>query len=1030
MRLELVRHSLSGTHYRYRQYIGGVPVVGGELTISVRADGAVRSTNRNIARQTAAAHPLVAAGSSLVPLNVGGELRFTRREISTPDGVRQIVRYFDPATGSVLREEPQFANAKAGRVFDPNPVAKLNNPSMQDRNDSANAVPDAAYTTVELLELNDSGPLTGPWARIRDLQLPAVAPADASSALFFDRSEPGFEDVNAWFHIDASQRYLQSLGYRGERAVAAYPLEIDPHASSGADTSYFLAGPERGKGTLLFGDGGTDDAEDSDLVIHEYAHAIHEWISPGTYLGPFGSEGRALSEGFGDYWAFSATYAKTAASGRDPACFADWDARCWENAASEGCVYAPGSDCLRRLDGAKTMADFVVGDSSGTEHRNGEIWSSALREIFLALTGRHGFAEGKRVSDTLVVESLFAPPPNPGYAWAGRGMLEADRLLFAGSDSDVICAAMMRRGILTDCGGPPRGEVTWFQSPSRGVPIPDNDSRGTTLRTFANDTRLIARVTVNVDIRHPVRGDLRLVLTAPDGTEVVLQNPSADKAADLVATYGLDAVPVQSLAVLAGRSARGEWKLLVQDLGVRDAGILVSWSLVIEFEGEQPSSSRPVPAVRHIVPVAGHAPGANGTFFVTDLRLLNATSSEELATLIYTPSGCDGRIEFSAVKVSIPAGQVVSLDDVVGRTLHMSGIGQLEIGGEVVTTGRTWTAAPAGGSAGQFVPAFPSADGMVLGDSPRTLTAVENGTEFRTNIGFAETSGAGGRVRLTLFDAKGGALVGMTDYAVQPHAHLQVPVGAGGSFLATVEVIEGGARILSYASVVDNRTGDAMFIPAEAPDDGWTGYAPAISAPGAEGTFWTTTLWVGSSLPSASRLSFTEASSGARFTDGVALGERQATRIDDVVKAVAPGSESRGLLELKAGAGVVAALRISTPGSGGSFGQRVPFLSPSAGRFELLLVENSDAFRTNVGLFSDVDSTVRLTLFDAAGSQRWSDEFRLAPLRLEQFPLPVPVTGGHISVEVVGGRAASYISVVDNVSGDAITVPAQGVGLP
>ena len=34
---------------------------------------------------------------------------------------------------------------------------------------------------------------------------------------------------------------------------------------------------------------------------------------------------------------------------------------------------------------AATMADFIISSASGTEHKNGEIWSSALREIFMAL---------------------------------------------------------------------------------------------------------------------------------------------------------------------------------------------------------------------------------------------------------------------------------------------------------------------------------------------------------------------------------------------------------------------------------------------------------------------------------------------------------------------------------------------------------------------------------------------------------------------------------------------------------------------
>ena len=197
-------------------------------------------------------------------------------------------------------------------------------------------------------------------------QEPNTAPPDAASSLVFDREADGFEDVQVYFHVDRTQRYVQSLGYTGSRAVAAYPIEADAHSAGGTDNSFFLPSTTRaGEGTLHFGEGGTDDAEDADLIVHEYGHAILEWIAPGTFGGSITSEARALSEGFGDYWAYSAHAAQRLASGRDPFWFADWDARCWEDATSERCAYPPVSDCLRRLDSTKTMADYDTVDSAG-----------------------------------------------------------------------------------------------------------------------------------------------------------------------------------------------------------------------------------------------------------------------------------------------------------------------------------------------------------------------------------------------------------------------------------------------------------------------------------------------------------------------------------------------------------------------------------------------------------------------------------------------------------------------------------------
>src|SRR5205085_3391409 len=114
-----------------------------------------------------------------------------------------------------------------------------------------------------------------------------------------------------------------------------------------------------------------------------------------------------------DYWSFSQNYAGTVASGRDPFCIADWDARCANDDASQRCGYRAGADCLRRVDSAKTIADYIVSETPGTEHQNGMIWSSALREIFMSLIARMGVEEGKRLTDTLVLEGTFGVPPNP-----------------------------------------------------------------------------------------------------------------------------------------------------------------------------------------------------------------------------------------------------------------------------------------------------------------------------------------------------------------------------------------------------------------------------------------------------------------------------------------------------------------------------------------------------------------------------------------------------------------------------------------
>ncbi|QSX79807.1 S8 family serine peptidase [Agrilutibacter solisilvae] len=76
---------------------------------------------------------------------------------------------------------------------------------------------------------------------------------------------------------------------------------------------------------------------------------------------------------------------------------------------------------------------------------------------------------------------------------------------------------------------------------------------------------------VNVDIRHPFRGDLRADLVAPDGTTYLLKNRNdSDSADNVVATYTVN---------LSSESRTGTWKLRVSDNAADDVGHLDAWSL-------------------------------------------------------------------------------------------------------------------------------------------------------------------------------------------------------------------------------------------------------------------------------------------------------------------------------------------------------------------------------------------------------------------------------------------------------------------
>jgi subtilisin-like proprotein convertase family protein len=990
LRLEVQRESLTGTHYRYRQYIDGIPVHGGEVNVTVRPDGS-REERRDLAKPAQSRLRSATSGAGLVWINEGGVARLARREITGPFPVE---RFLDVDDGRVIAERPLHLRAKPAAVFDPNPVTRLNAPALQDLNDSPAAVPPAAYSIVELRDLNATGPIGGPWVQITELQGPAVPPADVSADLIFDRSQSGFEDVNAYFHIDRSQRHLRSLGYAGMRALVPYAIPVDTHSAGGTDNSFFIAassGP--GRGSLHFGEGGTDDAEDSDLVVHEYAHAIHEWIAPGTFLASSGNPARAISEGFGDYWALSAEYAAAIESGRDPFCFADWDARC----EGDNCAYPAGSDCLRRLDSTKTVDDYIEGDAAGTEHRNGEIWSSALAEIFVALTARYGVAEGRRVSDVLAIESFFGTPPNPTFETIARQMLAAERFVTGGVNRDVLCAAMSRRGIIEDCAPRPRGEVTLFPGDGSGVIVPDNSPQGVTLSSFVNDARRIEELMVSVNIRHSGRGELRVQLIGPDGTTVRLVESSPDRSPDLVTTFGRDSVPIDSLDGFRGRSAAGEWRLRVIDVAFRDVATVISWSLVIRFEGDSPQTERPSDTgPRQVIPVVGRTPGMNGTFFTTDVRLFNPNNATVEATLVFTPAAA----EFLAVTVVMPPGEVVAFDDVVRTLFASGGLGHLEIAGDVIASSRTWTTSPEG-TYGLFAAASPVEDAIGSGETAH-IAHLRNDAAFRSNIGFAEVDGRTAAVSVSI----GGEIF---RYDVAPHGHVQVPVPVAGSILDARITVEGEGRVLAYGAVVDNQSGDPILIPASRATA--SGMVPGISSGGVAGTYWRTDIAV---TPPAT-LRYTTA------TGTVDRAVSEPTRAEDAVADFFGRPSSSGTIT----AGGAVSARIWTRGPNGTYGLFAPFREPSSSAFQHILhIERSLTFRTNIGLLSDVTSRVRVTIMDGDGHTIETHEHDVHPFQLVQFPVLQPVFNGRALVEPLNGRVYAYAALVDNRTGDPIFIPA------
>jgi len=322
---------------------------------------------------------------------------------------------------AALATKPGSGSSSAqALVFAPNPVQDLGNQNLTDQKDADYAALQPAYRTVTLTDLDGSGFLRGRWAEIvSETGNPAYSP---TNTFRFNRHDDEFEQVEAYYWITQAQRYIQSLGFgSSRRAVNMEPQRLRIN-QWGIDNSFATTH----KDEIRLGKGGVDDAEDAEVILHEYGHAIH--FAQNFQFNSI--EAGAISEGFGDYWAVTVSQVVRSQLGlpasADPACVADWDAVSYDPTPPH---------CLRRLDSNVHYPESLVGQV----HADGRIWSRALWEIRGAI--------GNVKADTVILEGQFGFDGGTMPALAQRVVTAAQSLYGTGT-ANAVRAVFQARGIL------------------------------------------------------------------------------------------------------------------------------------------------------------------------------------------------------------------------------------------------------------------------------------------------------------------------------------------------------------------------------------------------------------------------------------------------------------------------------------------------------------------------------------------------------------------------------------------------------
>ncbi len=233
------------------------------------------------------------------------------------------------------------------------------------------------------------------------------------------------------------------------------------------------------------------------------------------------------------------------------------------------------------------------------------------------------------------------------------------------------------------------------------------------------------------------------------------------------------------------------------------------------------------------VPATAHASGALGTNWRTDLELLNPGSERSTVTVALLRAG-QSNVSPTQKTINIEAGRTARYSDVLSSLFGYSGAAALRISnsvGMVAVTSRTYNLT-ANGTYGQFVGGVLSPAAINAGQEGRLIQLTHNratDSGFRTNIGFVNATGGPITIDVEMYAADG-SFFGAKSYTLDPYGFRQVDkifqqvtggdVADGYAVLGTPTA---GGAFFAYATVIDNRTGDPVYVtPVIRPASGGT----------------------------------------------------------------------------------------------------------------------------------------------------------------------------------------------------------------
>lgn len=427
-KLESSQTSQFAQHFQFVQYHQGIKVYGAFFKVNIAFNGKILSFFNSFKpihelQSLAALNSLLSKDSFRFFANNNRFSLLKYTQVKNEQG--EIWEQLTDENGTIFHSRMLDLKVKKDtlittKVFNPDPLTSAEKTYGQDglwnHANGANTTELSSQLksmSATLTFQNDTFFPTSPYIIIKDLESPSQTIFTSKSANFsFNRSQSEFREFNVLYHIETLRKYLKSIQIPLTNMPA---ILADPTAYAGQDQSrfsYSMTDP-----SLYFGTGGVPDAEDADVIVHEYSHGINYFLAPNSVDG---SERLAIEEANCDFMACQ--YSKSISSFNWKWVF-NWDGH---------------NDFWSGRDA--NSPNTYPKDLSSDFYTSSLIWSSMLNDLSEDL--------GRDIITRILLNSISSYSNFMSMQDAATLLIQSDSMIYGYAHFNILKPRLVQRGFM------------------------------------------------------------------------------------------------------------------------------------------------------------------------------------------------------------------------------------------------------------------------------------------------------------------------------------------------------------------------------------------------------------------------------------------------------------------------------------------------------------------------------------------------------------------------------------------------------